>query len=51
LLLGVSALAVTFELAAGGAVDVSVDVDTSTLVGAGGAHPNVNVINMAAADA
>jgi hypothetical protein len=47
LLLGVSAVAVTFELAAAGAV--SVDVDTLTLVGAGGLHPNVKAMTIAAA--
>jgi hypothetical protein len=44
LLLGVSAPVVTFELAGAGA---AVEVETLTFVGAGGAHPNVNVAEMA----
>ena len=50
LLLGVSAVAVTFELGAGAAVAsvVSVEVETLTFVGAGGAHPKIKVIARAA---
>ncbi len=50
LLLGVSAPLVTFELASG-AVLVLVEVETSTFLGGGGAHPNVHVTTTAAAKA
>jgi hypothetical protein len=42
---GVSAVAVTLELESAGAV---VEVDVSTLVGAGGAQPKVKVMTAAA---
>ena len=47
LLLGVSADPVTFELVSG--ASVLVEVETLTLVGAGGEHPKVSVTTNAAA--